>query len=81
MTDHSNLVGSETDYAIQKKNQRSIFKGDQKKLPPGNVDKNADNAVDNVHTDIRDRDKRLETEIEIKVTDSNESVCRTGDGR
>ena len=81
MTDHSNLVGSQTDYAIQKKNQRSIGKGDQKKLPPGDVDKNADNAVDNVHTDIRDRDKRLETEIEIKVTDSNESVCRTGDGR
>lgn len=60
MADHSNLVGSETDYAIQKKNQRSIFKGDQKKLPPGDVDKNADNAVDNVHTDIRDRDKRLD---------------------
>lgn len=60
MADHSNLVGSETDYAIQKKNQRSIFKGDQKKLPPGDVDRNADNAVDNVHTDIRDRDKRLD---------------------
>lgn len=60
MADHSNLVGSETDYAIQKKNQRSFGKEDQKKLPPGNVDKNADNAVDNVHTDIRDRDKRLD---------------------
>lgn len=60
MADHSNLVGSETDYAIQKKNQRSIGKEDQKKLPPGNVDKSADNAVDNVHTDIRDRDKRLD---------------------
>ena len=60
MADHSNLVGSETDYAIQKKNQRSFSKEDQKKLPPGNVDKNADNAVDNVHTDIRDRDKRLD---------------------
>ena len=60
MADHSNLVGSETDYAIQKKNQRSIGKGDQNKLPPGDVDKNADNAVDNVHTDIRDRDKRLD---------------------
>lgn len=68
MTDHSNLVGSETDYAIQKKNQR-FGNPNQKKLSSGSVDSAEDTAVDNVHTDIRDkridirdRDKEKEQE-------------------
>ena len=61
MADHNNLVGSETDYAIQKKIQRG-GSGDQKKLSSGSVDKAMDRAVDNVHTDIeiRYRDKDIE---------------------
>lgn len=55
LADHHNMVGSETDYAAQKKMQRQ----NTAKLPPSTVDK----GVDNVHTDIRDkdiRDKRLD---------------------
>lgn len=56
LTDHENLVGSETDYAAQKKVQR------QNKVP--------ELPVDNVHTDvhtekdIRDRDKEIEKDKE-----------------
>ena len=58
MADHDNLVGSETDWAIQKQNQ--------KKLPSGKSGKSAESGVENFHTDIeiRDRDKRLEKEKE-----------------
>lgn len=52
LADHQNLVGSETDYALQKKNQRK----NNPTLPPASVD----NAMDNVHTDNRDREKRLD---------------------
>ena len=79
LTDHENLVGSETDYAAQKKAQR------QKSLPEPTVDNVHTDvhslSVENVHTEIeiRDRDKRLEKEKD--KTDSIESVCRTGDVR
>ena len=63
LAEHSNLVGSETDYAAQKKIQRQ----NQGKLPPPSMD----NAVDNVHTEIReeitdkrDKEKRVE-DVEI----------------
>ena len=60
LSDHHNLVGSETDYAAQKKLQRQ----NQGKLPTTTVD----NTVDNVHTDNRDKilDKRY---IENRVKD------------
>lgn len=55
LTDHKNLVGSETDYAMQKKLQR----GRSKQLPGGSVDSSVDNVhttvLENVHTDIRDK--------------------------
>lgn len=53
---HGDLVGSETDYALQKRNQRDAIS------PPSlpHVDNAVDNGVENVHTDIRDRDKRLD---------------------
>lgn len=58
LTDHSNLVGSETDYSQQKRNQRKAL------LPAAHendcVDNVHQNVLENVHTDIRDRDKRLE---------------------
>lgn len=60
LTNHENLVGSETDYAIQKKLQR------QSKLPELPVDIVHTDVHKNVHTEIRDRDKRLEIEIRDK---------------
>ena len=59
LTDHKNLVGSETDYAAQKKNQR--------KSPPQLPSLGVDIVHSDVHTDIdiRDREKRLEKELEI----------------
>lgn len=61
LTNHNDMVGSETDYALQKRTQRD------NKLPQATVD----NVHTDVHTDIRDkrleiRDKRLEKEIERK---------------
>lgn len=53
LADHNNLVGSETDYAAQKKIQRQ----NQRK----NLLSTKDNAVDIVHTEIENRDKRLDT--------------------
>lgn len=41
LSDYDNLVGSETDYALQKRNQRER--------------KGVENSVDNVHIDIRDK--------------------------
>ena len=48
LTDHNNLVGSETDYAIQKKKQRQNYI-----TSPG-----VDNVHQNVHTDNRDKEYR-----------------------
>lgn len=64
LSDHQNLVGSETDYALQKKLQRQS----SGKLPPASVD----NGVDNVHTDNRDRYKEIDnryTDIDVKSTE------------
>lgn len=68
LTDHENLVGSETDYASQKKAQR--------------LNRAPELPVDNVHTDVhtdieidmRDRDKSLETDIEkdIEIEDEDD---------
>ena len=65
LTDHKNLVGSETDYAAQKKNQRKS----PPQLPPLGVDIVHSDVHENVHTDIdiRDREKRLEKELEIDM--------------
>ena len=67
LTDHKNLVGSETDYALQKKNQRES----PPQLPPAGVDNVHSDVHQNVHTDIeidiRDRDKRLEIDKDIDI--------------
>ena len=63
IANHKNLVGSETDYALQKSSQRRR----NAKLPPAEgVDNVHSNVHENVHTDIRDkrvenRDKSLDT--------------------
>lgn len=48
LSDHHSIVGSETDYAVQKKAQRQ---NQMQQLPPSTVD----NSVDNVHTENRDK--------------------------
>ena len=83
LTDHENLVGSETNWAIQKRNQRELPSGKGGQCPP----ECPPNVQENVHPDIRDKDIR---DKEIKILDirdtesntlSNESVCRTKDVR
>ena len=55
MTDHSNLVGSETDYAVQKKVQRQ---SQQQQLNPPTVDIVHTDVHQNVHTENRDKEIR-----------------------
>lgn len=66
LTDHASLVGSETSYAIQKRNQREF----KNQLPtPQDGGQCADNSEDIVHPEkeIRERDKRLDIrDIEIE---------------
>ena len=66
LTDHENLVGSETQWAIQKRNQRT------KSLPEaagGQIPPQCPSVVqDSVHPEIeiRDRDKEIETDKETE---------------
>ena len=68
LADHNNLVGSETDYAEQKKKQRM---NNPPKIPPTTGD--VDNVHENVHTEIeiRDRDK--------EIRDKRKDIEDTGD--
>lgn len=61
LADYHSLVGSESDYAQQKKLQR------KKNRPELSVD----NVHTNVHTEIEIRDKRLEKEIDIEDSSSS----------
>ena len=83
LTDHVNLVGSETDYAEKNRRQRS-----QQALPAGhnvsdsvsaNVSENVSTEIENRDKEIRDRDQILEKETEETLSD--ESVCRPEDVR
>lgn len=67
LVDHNNLVGSETDFAVQKKLQRE----NKCKFLPDGADNGMDNSVDNVHTDIEkdNRDKILD--IRDEYIDNN----------
>lgn len=55
LTNHNEMVGSETDFALQKRTQRD------NKLQQASVDIVHTDVSEIVHTDIRDRDKRLDT--------------------
>ena len=61
LADYHSLVGSESDYAQQKKLQR---KNNRPEL-------SVDNVHTNVHTEIEIRDKRLEKEIDIEDISSS----------
>ena len=60
IANHHDLIGSETDWALQKRKQGSG--NAPQELPPADME----SGVENFHTDIeiRDRDKRLEKETE-----------------
>ena len=86
LTDHENLVGSETDWADKRRRQRAEVSSAQA-LPSGdNVPTNVPPIVPtDIETDIRDiekeiRDQSLEQEKE-DLTLSDESVCRPEDVR
>ncbi|MBR3503835.1 MAG: DnaD domain protein [Clostridia bacterium] len=54
LADHDRMVGSETDWAQQKRDQ---LKG-RDALPPGARGNSVESGVENFHTDIRDKDIR-----------------------
>ena len=84
LTDHENLVGSETDYAEKNRRQRA-----QQALPYRHIVSSdvSRNVSENVSTDIENRDKEIDIrdkseDIEKeKGTLSDESVCRPQDVR
>lgn len=80
MTDHKNLIGSETDYAEQKRLQRS-GKAAQPALSDG-CGQCPQDVHENVHTEIRDkrleiRDKRIEGKETRDPSVSDETDCCT----
>ena len=80
MTDHKNLIGSETDYAEQKRLQRSE-KAAQPALSDG-CGQCPQDVHENVHTEIRDkrleiRDKRIEGKETRDPSVSDETDCCT----
>ena len=60
LADHKNLVGSETDWASQKKNQRLSSGTEVRTLSTPMSPECPPACPENVHTDIRDRDKSTE---------------------
>lgn len=60
MADHENLVGSETDWASQKKNQRLSSGTEVRTLSTPMSAECPPECPENVHTDTRDRDKSKE---------------------
>lgn len=71
LSDHQNLVGSETDWAEKRRRQR-MNENNFSALPP--MDIGGDNVPQNVPTEIRDRDKRLDIrdrDIENKSIDTS----------
>ena len=82
LTDHENLVGSETDYAEKNRRMRA-----QQALPSGhNVSTGvSENVSTDIETDIRDKEKDIRDQSSEKdredLTLSDESVCRPEDVR
>ena len=76
LTDHRNLVGSETDAASRMRNVRSR-KADV--LPEGVTQGEQTANIVTPEIENRDRDKSIEKEIDLTV--SNDTVCRTSDVR
>lgn len=73
LSDHSDMIGSETDYSSQKRRQREK---QQRQIPAQTVDKSGDEDMDIVHTDIRD--KRIDIR-DKEMRDSSYSVRSAAD--
>lgn len=77
LSDHQNLVGSETDWADKRRRQR-MDKDNPPALPSG--DTGGDNVPQSVPTDIRDRDKRLDIDnrdIDVESIDTSTPQAET----
>lgn len=70
MTDHNNLVGSETDWASQKKNQRLSSGTEVRTLSTPMSADSPPTCPKNVHTENRDRVKSVETRDKSLDTDT-----------
>ena len=83
LTDHENLVGSETDYAEKNRRQRAQQALPYRHIVSADVSRNvSENVSTDIEIDIRDRDKEIEIEKDIDTgTLSDESVCRPEDVR
>lgn len=67
LVDYENMVGSETDWAKQKRIQKNA-----QMIPPPREDTSVENGVENFHTDIDIRDKRLENRDKRSDTDNRD---------
>lgn len=56
LVEHNTMVGSETDWAMQKRAQK-----DSQLLPPPDSGNQVESGVENFHTDIRDKDIRYQS--------------------
>ena len=67
LVDHENMVGSETDWAKQKRMQKNA-----QMIPPPIEETGVESGVENFHTDIDIRDKRLESRDKRSDTDNRD---------
>lgn len=71
IVDYKNLVGSESDYAAQKRDQRNKKDPDQDD-EDNNMDNDMDNDMDNIHTDEEFRDNILDRDpIDTEYVDDD----------
>ena len=74
LVNHTEMVGSETDYSAQKRTQRE---NRRRQLPEKSADTYEDNGVDIVHTDIRDKRKDIR-DIENRDKDNGTTAVDPG---
>ena len=74
LVNHTEMVGSETDYSAQKRIQRE---NRRRQLPEKSADTYEDNGVDIVHTDIRDKRKDIR-DIENRDKDDGTAAVDAG---
>lgn len=70
LVEHGSMVGSETDWAMQKRAQK-----DAQLLPPPDCGNQVESGVENFHTDIRDkdiRDQSLDNRDQISETEKED---------
>ena len=76
MTDHENLVGSETNWAVQKRNQQKNAAA----LPPAEGGKSVESEVENFHPDIRDKSiENRDKDIRAESTENKKNGAERSD--